>query len=195
MDTTLLIADADLALHQLLGPRLAQEGFNVRSAFNCAEAITSVAIAPPDALIINAELPGGHGDDVVSSIGESAAVFVVKAGEAPDCDAMIRSLREQFAFERRVEAWMRRADGRTGAIVLIESDPPFAMFVEDASEAEAVRLADRWREQFGTSAGLCVCYQREGSFSVAMELARAALEQAKVEGRTVSATEWMALSA
>jgi hypothetical protein len=186
-----LIADADVALHQLLGPRLAREGFNVHSAFNCEEAMTSIAIAPPHALIINLELPHGCGEDVVSSVGDLAAVFIVRPGEPLDCGAIIRGLQSQFAFERRVETWMRRASGRSGAIVLIESDPDVALFLDDVSEAQAVRFADR----FGTAAGVCVCYQREGSFGVAMELAKAALQRAKREGRTVSATEWMALSA
>src|SRR4051794_8698162 len=412
-----LLVEDDVDVHTLLGARLTQEGFNVRSAFSSAEGLTSIEIAPPHALIINA----GLGYEIVSrmrSEHENAPVFIVSSREEfhdkvegirsgadawfnkpLDCDSIIRRLRSlvesrddtvgrilsveddpaeseylrtvlesagyevrschdpkyferelthfapnlilmdillpgvsgyelarfarqldeyqttpilfltgesemhtrieamrsggddhiekpnspklllaavearlqrsrqirhfldrdsltgllnRLAFVRRVDAWMRRGNDGSGALVMIDVDgfkklndthghafgdhvltrlasflranvrvsdsisryggEELAMFIDDVSDDEAVRLADRLREAFASmppiapdgsevfvtfSAGVCVCYQRAGSYAAAMQLADAALYRAKAAGRNrvVSANEQMALSA
>jgi len=418
-----LLIEDDVDVHRILGARLAQEGFNVRSAFTSGEALTSIEIAPPHALIVNVALHDGRGYEIVSRVRampehENAPVFIISSREEfrdkvegirsgadawfnkpLDCDAIIRRLRSlvesrddtvgrilsveddpaeseylravlesagyevrschdpkfferelahfapnlilmdiqlpgvsgyelarfarqldeyqttpilfltgesemhtrieamrsggddhiekpispklllaavearlqrsrqirhfldrdsltgllnRLAFTRRVDGWMRQGNDGCGALVMLDVDgfkklndthghafgdhvltrlasflrtsvrvsdsisryggEEFAMFIDDVSEDEAMRLADRLRETFASkphiapdgsevfvtfSAGVCVCYQRAGSYSAAMQLADAALYRAKAAGRNrvVSATEQMALSA
>lgn len=54
---SVLVVDDDAALVRLLTLTLRQDGFEVSTAFDGAEALTQVAVRKPDAIVLDLEMP------------------------------------------------------------------------------------------------------------------------------------------
>jgi diguanylate cyclase (GGDEF)-like protein len=144
-----LLVEDDVDVHAALGPRLTHEGFNVHSAFTRDEALTSMSITPPHALIIDVGLRDGSGYDVLSRLREmpereNAPVFIVSAreefgdkveaircgadawfGKPLDCDAVIRRLR----------SLVESRDDATARILSVEDDPAESEYLRAVLES------------------------------------------------------------
>ena len=62
---TLLLVDDDRHVLDAMADWLREQGFEVREASNCQEAIQQVDTAPPELVLADIRLPDGDGFDVL----------------------------------------------------------------------------------------------------------------------------------
>ena len=137
-----LIVEDDVDVHLALGPRLTEEGFNVRSAFTREEAQTSMAMAMPHAMII-----GDSGYDAVSRLREEredAPVFIVSARaqfcdkvEAIRCgaDAWFGKPLDANAVIRRLRSLVESRDDTVARILSVEDDAAQSAYLKSVLES------------------------------------------------------------
>lgn len=71
---TILVADDDRVVLELLSLWLRSHGFTVATAADGMQVIMSVRKAPPSAILLNLTMPGGTGFDVLQRLGANAAM-------------------------------------------------------------------------------------------------------------------------
>jgi len=144
-----LLVEDDVDVHAALGPRLTQEGFNVHSAFTRAEALASMSIAPPHALIIDVGLPDGCGYEVISRLREmpereDAPVFIVSAREEfgdkvegirCGADAWFGKPLDYEAVIRRLRSLVESRDDTVARILSVEDDPAESQYLRTVLES------------------------------------------------------------
>lgn len=85
---TILVADDDRVLHTLLTEFLRKKGFNVVPAFDSMQAMMGVRNTSPKAVILDINMPGGGGIDVLRKLKASTKttqipVLVITGAEDP----------------------------------------------------------------------------------------------------------------
>lgn len=138
MSETILIADDDVELCELLAEYLGQEGFNVRQAHDGAEALRKAGENSVDAVILDVMMPEMSGIEVLKSLRQHSAVPVIMlTARSEDLDRILGlelgaddylpkpcNPRELVA---RIRAVFRRAKGRAGpgklVVAELELDP------------------------------------------------------------------------
>lgn len=75
--TKILIVDDEPAIRRFLKASLETEGFQIVAAENAAEALTAVAQAKPDLVILDLGLPDLDGMEVIRRVRESGALPIV----------------------------------------------------------------------------------------------------------------------
>ena len=114
MVTSVLIAEADDELSDVLGYYLSERGYRVQTVADGLECLSKVGEFQPRALVIDLDLPWGGGDGVVTRLRENddvpspPLVLVVgnadpdelarRAGVPPDC-----CFRKPFRFRTLLE--------------------------------------------------------------------------------------------
>lgn len=138
-----LLVEEDVEVHAALGARLSGEGFNVRSAFTRDEALTSMAISLPHAMIIS----DASGYDVITKLREereNAPVFIVSAREqfcdkveAIRCgaDAWFGKPLDVDAVIRRLRSLVESRDDRVARVLSVEDDPAQSEFLKAVLES------------------------------------------------------------
>jgi len=144
-----LLVEDDVDVHSALGPRLTQEGFNVLSAFTLEEALTSMSIAPPHALIIDVGLRDGCGYEAVSRLREmpereNAPVFILSAREEfrdkvegirSGADAWFGKPLDYDAVIRRLRSLVESRDDTVARILSVEDDPAESEYLRTVLES------------------------------------------------------------
>ncbi|MDA8132149.1 MAG: response regulator transcription factor [Elusimicrobia bacterium] len=90
--TTLLIVDDDPAWLKMMAGFFAAEGFDVRTAGSCAEAVAAAGASRPDCLLLDYHMNDGDGGMVCSSLRSDAAlrntpIIMVSADPAQEIPA------------------------------------------------------------------------------------------------------------
>ena len=90
MPQTILIADDDTELCELLREYLAQEGFDVRLAFNGEQALAESRRPGLDAMVLDIMMPGMNGIDVLRNLRkESELPVIMLTARGDDLDRII----------------------------------------------------------------------------------------------------------
>ena len=90
MTQTILIADDDTELCELLREYLAQEGFDVRLAFNGEQALAESRRPGLDAMVLDIMMPGMNGIDVLRNLRkESGLPVIMLTARGDDLDRII----------------------------------------------------------------------------------------------------------
>ena len=69
---TILIADDDRVLVQILSVRLKKAGYRVVAVYDAMQAILVALRNPPDAILLDVNMPGGTGRQVLRQLKNSA---------------------------------------------------------------------------------------------------------------------------
>lgn len=69
---TILIADHDRVLAQVLSIRLKKAGYRVVAVFDAMKAIVTALHNPPDAILLDVDMPGGAGMQVLRQLKNSS---------------------------------------------------------------------------------------------------------------------------
>lgn len=85
MPVCVLMADPDESLHPVYREPLAQDGFEVVSAFSGLECITRMRERVPDLLVLEPHMPWGGGDGVLAIMGEIPALAIVPVMVLTSC--------------------------------------------------------------------------------------------------------------
>ncbi|HJW92395.1 MAG TPA: diguanylate cyclase [Thermoanaerobaculia bacterium] len=138
-----LLVEDDVEIHACLGRRLSEEGFNVRSAFTRDEALTSMAIALPHAMIIG----DASGYDLVSKLREereNAPVFIV-SGREEFCDKVeaIRCGADAWfgkplnvdAVIRKLRSLVESRDDTVARVLSVEDDVAQSQYLKSVLES------------------------------------------------------------
>ncbi|MBI2091478.1 MAG: response regulator [Deltaproteobacteria bacterium] len=96
----ILIVDDDPQVHKIIAKMLPLEGYSVRSAYSADEALTSVARAKPDLIILDIMMPKVSGIEVCNKI----------KGNPETKDIMILILSAKDAQADRIEGLTHGAD-------------------------------------------------------------------------------------
>ena len=67
----ILIVDDEAALQNMVKEILAQAGYDTASALTCAQALERFQAAPPDAVLLDVNLPDGEGFDFCRYLAKS----------------------------------------------------------------------------------------------------------------------------
>ena len=133
MTQTILIADDDTELCELLGEYLGQEGFAVRLAYDGEKALAEARRPGLDAVVLDIMMPRMNGIDVLRNLRkESELPVIMLTARGDDLDRIIglelgaddylakpANPRELLA---RIRAVLRRANSRSAAPVLEVED-------------------------------------------------------------------------
>jgi two-component system response regulator CpxR len=133
MSQTILIADDDTELCELLREYLGQEGFEVRLAFDGEQALAESRRPGLDAMVLDIMMPGMNGIDVLRNLrNESALPVIMLTARGDDLDRIIglelgaddylakpANPRELLA---RIRAVLRRTHLHSKAVILEVGD-------------------------------------------------------------------------
>ena len=94
---TILIADDDRVLVQVLSARLKKAGYRVVAVFDAMQAIMVALRNPPDAIVLDVNMPGGTGLQVLRQLKNSVKtnqvpIIVITGSIDPATVATVRSL-------------------------------------------------------------------------------------------------------
>jgi len=94
---TILIADDDRVLTGILTARLKQAGFEVAVAHDAMQAIIAALRNPPAAILLDVNMPGGSGLQVLRQLRNSARtsqvpIIVVSGSQEPETEKKVREL-------------------------------------------------------------------------------------------------------
>jgi two-component system response regulator CpxR len=90
MTETILIADDDIELCELLKEYLHQEGFEVRLAYNGGQALRESRTPGLDAMVLDIMMPGKSGIEVLKSLrAESALPVIMLTARGDDLDRIL----------------------------------------------------------------------------------------------------------
>ena len=73
----ILIVDDEAALQNMVKESLAQAGYDTASALTCAQALERFQAAPPDAVLLDVNLPDGDGFSLLGKLRENGDVPVL----------------------------------------------------------------------------------------------------------------------
>jgi DNA-binding response OmpR family regulator len=95
MATVLVADDSKVQLH-LLATWLREAGYNVIAAMDCMQAWSAAVRNPPDAVVLDLNMPGGSGVDVLKKIKSSLRtahipVLVVTANDS-ELEPLLKSI-------------------------------------------------------------------------------------------------------
>jgi len=103
MPPTILIADDDTELCELLREYLGQEGFDVRLAFDGEQALAESRRPGVDAMVLDIMMPRMNGIDVLRNLRkESELPVIMLTARGDDLDRIITSLPGQTCQPTRV---------------------------------------------------------------------------------------------
>jgi len=93
----ILIADDDRILVHMLSSCLRSKGFSVTVAFDAVQAWMAAVRTPPDAIILDIQMPGGTGLAVLKQLRSSVKtsqipVLVLSGSIEPEADEMVKGL-------------------------------------------------------------------------------------------------------
>ncbi|WP_029030542.1 sigma-54-dependent transcriptional regulator [Salinarimonas rosea] len=136
----ILVIEDDEILGASLQQRLALEGWHVRWARSCAEALASIARQTPDAVMCDIRLPDGDGEslmrDVFARAGAVPTIFMTAYGGIDQAVRLVRMgardyVTKPFELDEVVDK-LRAATGGDGSAKTGEDDDaaadPFASF-------------------------------------------------------------------
>lgn len=123
---TLFVVDDDADLRTLIAEFFSQEGYAIRVAGSVSEARDLMAFEAPDLVLVDINMPGGSGLELVGELRQRSAVpVIILSGKGSMVDRVVGlevgaddylpkpfELRELLA---RVRAVLRRARGANGA--------------------------------------------------------------------------------
>ncbi len=94
---TILIADDDRLLTHLLGAHLKKRGYQVVVAYDAMQAIMAALRNPPDAIVLDIQMPAGSGLQTMRQLRSSfktshVPVIIVSAHLEPDTVANLRQM-------------------------------------------------------------------------------------------------------
>lgn len=121
---TVMVVDSSPTARETLGSMLAQEGFRVVTAGGSVEAVRLTKQRPPDAIILEMELPGIGGLGTLSALRAACDAPVVVVSARDDAGAPVRALEagaddylpkpcSMDELSARIRAVLRRRRGRT----------------------------------------------------------------------------------
>jgi DNA-binding response OmpR family regulator len=94
---TILIADDDRVLTQVLSIRLKKAGYKVVVVYDAMKAILAALRNPPDAILLDVNMPGGAGLPVLRQLKSSSAtkqipIIVISGSMDPATAALVTSM-------------------------------------------------------------------------------------------------------
>ena len=114
---TILIADDDRVLVQILSVRLKKAGYRVVAVYDAMQAILVALRNPPDAILLDVNMPGGTGRQVLRQLKNSTKtshvpIIVITGSVEPDVVESVRSLgADEFMTKppdfERLEAFLK----------------------------------------------------------------------------------------
>jgi len=150
-----LVVEADVAVREDLARVVERAGLAVRTAASHGEALESLALHVPDAVLVDAELPDGTGYALVESIremagGERIAVVLI-AGlanvldrvEAIHCgaDGLFEKPLDGELLGRRLHQLLERAGADSPRVLSVEDDPDQARFLRRVLESAGYEVS------------------------------------------------------
>ena len=145
MMRVLVVDDERLARAELRRMLAVHPGVTiVGEAANAAEAALQVAALQPDLLLLDVQMPGGSGFDLLATLDDAPEVifttafdqYALQAFEASALDYLMKPIEPQ-----RLAAALERAAGRLG-IAPAPSAAPRKLFIRDGERCWFVRLED-----------------------------------------------------
>lgn len=145
MIRTLIVDDERLARAELRRMLSAHPGISiVGEAVNAAEAAHMVAALEPDLLLLDVQMPGGSGFDLLAALDDAPEVifttafdqYALQAFEASALDYLMKPIEPQ-----RLAAAVERAAARLG-LAPTPSSTPRKLFIRDGERCWFVRLED-----------------------------------------------------
>ena len=88
----ILIVDDEAALQNMVKEILAQAGYDTASALTCAQALERFQAAPPDAVLLDVNLPDGDGFSLLGKLRENGDVPVLFLSARDEDEARLRGL-------------------------------------------------------------------------------------------------------
>ena len=94
---TILIADDDRLLARVLSTRLTRAGYKVVAVYDAMQAIMTALRNPPDAILLDVNMPGGTGLQVLRQLKNSirtnrVPIIVISGSFDPEMAATVKSL-------------------------------------------------------------------------------------------------------
>ena len=105
MRLTVMIAEDDRVLSQLLSSRLRKAGFDVVAAFDAMQSFMLAVRTAPAAIVLDINMPGGNGIEVlkklkVSSKTSHIPVLVLSASADPSMSETVKGLGAEEFFTK-----------------------------------------------------------------------------------------------
>ncbi|MDX1460606.1 MAG: response regulator [Xanthomonadales bacterium] len=149
MPETILLADDDIELCELLEEYLEQEGFDVQTAHDGVSAIRAARSPGLDAMVLDVMMPGMNGIDVLKELRQSSdlpVVMLTARGEDLDrilglelgADDYLPKPCNPRELVARLRAVLRRVSGQVGQGPIVVDDLSL-----DAGNREAFRDGER----------------------------------------------------
>jgi diguanylate cyclase (GGDEF)-like protein len=150
-----LVVEADAELREVLARVVERSGLAVRTTETRAQALESLALHPPEAVLVDAELPDGSGYGLVESIrglprGERIAVFLI-AGlanvldrvESIHCgaDGLFEKPLDSELLGRRLQQRLERAGADAPRVLSVEDDPDQARLLRSVLESAGYEVS------------------------------------------------------
>ena len=92
MRTSVLVADDDLQIVNLVRSMLTSRGYEVRTAGDAESAIASIGARPPALVLTDLELPGMSGIELCRRLRETSNVPIVVMSRSTDCANEVAAL-------------------------------------------------------------------------------------------------------
>ena len=92
MRTSVLVADDDLQIVNLVRSMLTSRGYEVRTAGDAESAIASIGARPPALVLTDLELPGMSGIELCRRLRERSNVPIVVMSRSTDCANEVAAL-------------------------------------------------------------------------------------------------------
>ncbi|MBZ5568587.1 MAG: response regulator [Acidobacteriia bacterium] len=94
---TILIADDDRVLVQVISVRLKKAGYRVVIVYDAMQAIVTALRNPPDAILLDVNMPGGTGRQVLRQLKNSpktsqVPIIVITGSNEPDVVESVKAL-------------------------------------------------------------------------------------------------------
>ncbi len=104
----ILIADDDRTLVALLTAKLKKAGFQVAVAFDAMQAMMAIRQRPPHAILLDVNMPGGGGLDVLRRVRNSAntshiPIVVITATRTAEAEQAAREMGAEQWFSKPID--------------------------------------------------------------------------------------------